>query len=297
MRRETEQSYYERMNVVLRFIQASLDGDLRPETLAAVANFSPSHFHRVFKGMLGESVKEHVRRLRLERSALQLEMTQRSVTDIGLDAGFETPETYSRAFRRMFGLPPSAYRAEQRTSRWAFASSGVHYLPEDARSGLIVSPRSLDMEMEIKKMEPARVAYLRHVGPYEQCAQAWERLCAWAGPKGLLSPETRFYSQCHDDPKITPPDKVRMDVCVTVPDRVEPDGEFGVMDIFGSEYAVALHKGPYEGLQESYETMFGVALPRTGREYAEGPSIERYVNAPDSTPPEELLTEIHIPLK
>lgn len=297
MRNGTTNSYFERMHTVLQHIQAHLDGDLRPNVLAAVANFSPSHFHRVFKGMLGESLKEHVRRLRLERAALQLEMTGRSVTDIGLEAGFETPETFSRAFRKMFDSAPSQYRMEKRQSRWAFVSSGVHYLPEDARNGLTFKPRSKDMDIEFKQLEPVRVAYLRHIGPYEECGAVWERFCAWAGPKGIFTPETAFYGLCHDDPKITPPDKIRMDACITVADSFEPEGEVGVMDILGGEFAVTLHKGPYEGLAETYETLLGMALPQSGREYGEGPSVERYLNSPTDTPPEELRTEIHIPLK
>lgn len=297
MRSETANTYYERMHTVLRYIQDHLDGDLGPSTLAAVANFSPSHFHRVFKGMLGESLKAHVRRLRLERAALQLEMSQRPVIDIGLEAGFETPETFSRAFKKMFDAAPSLYRVEKRKSRWAFAPSSVHYLPEDARTGITLRPRRTQVNVEIMKSDGVRVAYIRHIGPYFECAVAWEKICAWAGPKGLMTPETGFYGVCHDDPKVTPPEKLRMDVCLSVPGSVEAEGEVGVMDIFQGEYAMTLHKGPYEGLAETYETLFGVAMPETGREFADGPSIERYLNTPENTAPEDLLTEIFIPLK
>ena len=54
---------------VLVHIQTHLDENLALDDLARVAHFSPFHFHRVFRGMMGESVKEHVRRLRLERAA------------------------------------------------------------------------------------------------------------------------------------------------------------------------------------------------------------------------------------
>ncbi len=297
MRNETENSYYERMHTVLRYIQDHLDGELGPATLAAVANFSPSHFHRVFKGMLGESLKEHVRRLRLERAALQLEMSERSVTDIGLEAGFETPETFNRAFKKMFDAAPTLYRVEKRKSRWAFAPSSVHYLPQDSRTGLTLTPRRTDMNIEIKTMASVKVAYIRHIGPYFECATAWNKICAWAGPKGLMKPETGFYGLCYDDPKITPPEKIRMDVCLSVPDSVKPEGEVGVMEIFGNDYAMTVHHGPYEKLSETYEALFGAALPQTGREYAEEPSIECYVNNPENTPPEKLITEIYIPLK
>jgi AraC family transcriptional regulator len=63
---ETSEDYRARMLRVLIYIQQNLDGPLPLEELAAVARFSPFHFHRIFRGLIGESVKEHVRRLRLE---------------------------------------------------------------------------------------------------------------------------------------------------------------------------------------------------------------------------------------
>ncbi len=78
-RSTTEMDYSERVMRVLNFIQKNLDRPLPLEDLAAVACFSPYHFHRVFRGMVGESVKQHVRRLRLERAAQHLKVSERPV--------------------------------------------------------------------------------------------------------------------------------------------------------------------------------------------------------------------------
>ncbi len=86
------------------------DNPLSLDELASVAHFSPYHFHRVFRGMVGETVAEHVRRLRLERAARHLIYTRRSVTDLAFDAGYETMESFIRAFRKRFGYAPSCYR-------------------------------------------------------------------------------------------------------------------------------------------------------------------------------------------
>ena len=68
MKEETSEDYRARMLRVLVHIQQNLDAPLPLEELASIALFSPFHFHRIFRGLIGESVKEHVRRLRLERS-------------------------------------------------------------------------------------------------------------------------------------------------------------------------------------------------------------------------------------
>ena len=91
----TRQDYETRMNRVLEHIQGHLDEPLALDELAAVACFSPYHFHRIFSGMIGESVKSYIRRLRLERAAFALVHGTAPVTEIAFDAGFETHESFT----------------------------------------------------------------------------------------------------------------------------------------------------------------------------------------------------------
>ena len=71
MKPETLNSYKTRILRSLLYLQAHLDETVSLDEMAAVACFSPYHFHRIFRGMVRESVAEHIRRLRLERSAHQ----------------------------------------------------------------------------------------------------------------------------------------------------------------------------------------------------------------------------------
>ena len=57
------------------------------------------------------------------------------------------------------------------------------------------------MDVRIEKIEPIRVACVRHTGPYEECAGAWNKLCGWAGPRGLFGPQTRMIGISYDDPR------------------------------------------------------------------------------------------------
>lgn len=140
MRHSTKTNYQERILRVLQHIQENLDQDLDVRELANIACFSQAHFHRFFKGMLGESLGEHIRRLRLERAALRLLVTDQNVTNIALDAGYETPEAFCRVFRRMFGSPPTAYRSRMRNTLYPKMQSGVHYLSGEQRRTLFVTP-------------------------------------------------------------------------------------------------------------------------------------------------------------
>jgi AraC family transcriptional regulator len=111
MKSSTEQDYYERIVRTLVFIQGHLDDDLDADDLAAVAAFSRFHFARIFRGLVGESLMEYIRRLRLERAARNLKLRDDPITQVAFEAGFETHESFTRAFGAMFGVPPSAYRA------------------------------------------------------------------------------------------------------------------------------------------------------------------------------------------
>ena len=103
-------SYLQRIGLVLRHIEENLDARPDLDELARIACFSPYHFHRIFSAMVGESVAAYVRRLLLERAAMQLGHSSESVTQIALGSGYESVDAFSRAFRTHMGMLPSEYR-------------------------------------------------------------------------------------------------------------------------------------------------------------------------------------------
>lgn len=291
MKPSTEQDYHERIVRTLVYIQEHLDDALELEQVAAVAAFSSFHFHRIFRGLVGETLKEYVRRLRLERAARSLKRLDAPITQIALQAGFETHESFTRAFGDMFGVSPSAYRSALKPA--PESDSGTHL---DDVSGYHPPDYGDVLPVEVKELPPMRLVFLRHVGPYTQVGATWGRLMAWAGMRGLLEPNMKLIGIVQDDPDVTPPDKVRYDAAVTVNGPVRPEGEFGVMELAGGSYAVATHRGPYEGLGKTYQRVYGDWLPRSGYHLRDVPAFEQYLNSPQDTEPENLLTLIHVPL-
>jgi AraC family transcriptional regulator len=275
MRASTAESYRERILRVLVYMQGRLDEPLELDELARVACFSPFHFHRVFRALTGEGVHEYVRRLRLERAALRLKLQEQPVTDIAFEAGYESHEAFTRAFHAMFGKSPSEFREPP---------------------GCEPPDYGAPPPVEIKTLPPQPVVFLRHVGPYNQVGATWGRLAMWAGMRGLIGPASRFLGISWDDPEITVPDKLRYDAAITLAAPIQPEGEFGVTELAGGEYATLLHKGPYENISATYRLIFGAWLPASGRELRDAPCFEVYLNNPQNTAPEELLTLIHVPL-
>lgn len=297
MKQETLAIYTGRIERCLLYIQAHLDEPLTLETLARIAHFSPYHFHRVFKGMVGEGVKEHIRRLRLERAALQLKSTDFSVTRIAFEAGYETHESFTRSFRSAFGKPPRQFRNNDDTVRIA-SPSLIHYM--DGQGDIIFKPDvagGKTMQVHIERQPILRVAFVRHTGPYETCSSAWDQLCSWAAPQGLFGDGCTLIGLCHDDPEITPPEAIRYDACLTITGDVELEPGVGIKEIEDGVYAVTTHYGAYENLGQTYVNLIGKWLPQSGYSLRDAPSYEVFLSDPESTPSEELLTDIYVPLE
>ena len=134
------------------------------------------------------------------------------------------------------------------------------------------------------------------MGPYDQVGSAWESLCTHLGPQGRPGPGARFVGVCYDDPEVTAPEKIRYDACITVEEDFRPEGEIGVQVVGGGVYGKTTHLGPYNKLVTTYAQLMGQWLPQSGRELRSEPSLEFYLNDPESTDPEDLVTDIYAPL-
>lgn len=108
--------YFERIRCAIDFTEANLGEEITLADLAGRAYFSVYHFHRVFQGVAGETVMEYVRKRRLTEAARDLIRTRRKIIDIALGYGFGSPETFTRTFRKAYGLTPGVYR-EKRQER------------------------------------------------------------------------------------------------------------------------------------------------------------------------------------
>jgi len=297
MKPDTRSFYVRAIQAVITHIVQHLDDALELEALARLACLSPYHFHRVFRGMVGETPLELARRLRLERAASRLRDKQRAVTEIAFDAGYETHEAFTRAFRMAYSTSPSGFRLRTYPRIEIAAPCGVHF-NEDGIVAAFVPRHSggSTMEVEIKDMPNLRVATVRHIGPYNQIPQAFERLGTIAGPAGLLQHAGAMIAIYRDDPESTPQDQLRSDAALVVPEGVTlPDG-LVEQHIAGGRYARTVHEGPYEQLGDVWARFLGEWIPASGNRIADGVSYEIYTNTPAQVSKQELRTELFVPL-
>lgn len=252
---------------VLVYIQANLDDQLDLDSLSARAGLSASHFHRQFKAAIGETPSDYVTRLRLERGAFRLQLQDASILQIALDCGFQNHETFTRAFQRVFGQSPTAYRASRRAPHPRNAA------PARAPSG---AAKAAISATKVIRLREAHLAFLRHVGPYESVPDSlFTQLNEWATRRGL--PERRIWMGIgHDAPNTTAPDRLRFDAALVVPGPFNQDGPVGHQILPGGDFAVTTHVGAFATLPQAYAEIFPRAASLSGYELVGLPAIEIY---------------------
>lgn len=299
---DTAMEYRRRVCLAINYISMNLNKELSLEEIAAAASFSMFHFHRIFKAVIGETVSEFTRRLRLELAANRLISNYPdNITQIAFDCGFSSSQNFAKAFRQHFGMTPSAYRKSKIGNNLskgenAFLLKAV-YNSDTMFLNLSKNERRTIIKAEVREMPELNVAYVRKMGPYakEICEQAFGELLQWAGPKGYLSSGTMI-GVYWDNPEITPPEKCRVDACVTVPYGTTPERQIGVQLISGGQYAVCHFEIMADSFQQSWEDAF-LWLVSSGYECDDRPCYELYHNNAEEHPEGKWIFDICIPLK
>lgn len=293
--------YVSRVNAVIDYITSHLDGDLSLARLACEAAFSPYHFHRIFRAMVGETLHDFIRRVRIERAAaLLVDYPARPITTIALDCGFSGSASFARAFRDRFGMSASAYRESKLCKPESKPGKDLNVSGEYIARARVEPQRSsaMDMNVEVKQMPELHVAYVRNIGPYNTIGRAFERLMQWAGPRGLMQfPKMQMLGVYHDDPEVTDADKLRADACITVPEGTGVDGDVGASTIPGGLFAVAHVEISKDQFTEAWNKLMGEWLPESGYQPDDRLCYELYLNDPEEHPQGKFIVDICEPVR
>ncbi|WP_374579182.1 GyrI-like domain-containing protein [Phenylobacterium sp.] len=281
-RPDTSLNYGRRLQRVAEHIATNLDASLDLPQLAQFACFSLYHFHRIYRAAMGETAAETLTRLRLARAATDLARTSLSLGDIRRRAGYGSDAAFSRAFSAAYGQPPDAFRKSYRRKL---------AIPAHPPQGAVA------MNVEIQDRPPLRIAAIEHIGPHAEIGHTFQRLAAWAGPRGVLGPTAYGVAVYHEKAACDglAPDRSALAGLTVAADVAGGDG-VTIHEIPGGKHAIALHEGPYAELPRTYDALF-TWLAASGEEPADAPLFEVNLNNPSNTPPAELLTEICLPLK
>ncbi len=274
--------YEKRMLRVLDYIHENPGADLSLDTLSDIAAMSRFHWHRVFRAVTGETLSEAVRRICLHRAAFALVQTDRGLQAIAAEAGYRNVRSFARAFTGQYGLSPTAFRERG-------ALTAPHPPQRKGSSHMF--------DIEIRQISTHRLAAYDHTGPYSGVSKAFEKLSATIAARNLWPSVKGMAGVFYDDPSQVPAAQLRSHAGFILAEEVEVPEGLEEVTLREGRAAVLRYQGPYSGLPQAYDHLYGTWLPQSGEEAADASSFEVYLNSPMDTAPDDLLTELHLPLQ
>ena len=108
--RAYEDIIFDKLKLSLNYLEENYAENITAEAMAAVSNYSVSHFSKLFKQMTGESLTQYLKNYRLEIAANRLRNEPSKVSEIALSCGFANLSYFSRAFYHKYHITPTEYR-------------------------------------------------------------------------------------------------------------------------------------------------------------------------------------------
>ena len=281
------ETYKTRMQRVLDYIDQHLDDDLDLETLSAIAAFSRFHFHRQFSATFDLSVHRYVQLARLKRASHQLAGDAQTVTDIALDAGYEAPDAFARAFRQRVGQTPSSFQASPDWASW-LAAFAPYDLARSKLMQIIFDPN----DVTIQDVPDTPVAIIEHRGDRATFPETRQRFIDARKAAGL-SPETSpMFMVFRSEREPANPADYSVDLCFTTDD---PNIKTGVIP--GGRCAVLRYPGNTQNLEPSATFLYHDWLPASGEDTRDFPLYSRRRLAPIADLSSyEMVLELFLPL-
>lgn len=302
--------YEKRIKLAIDYIQENLSEPISLSDVAKASCFSEFHFHRLFHGLVGETVSEFVTRKRMERAAHWIickpEVT---ITDISLNGGYSSAANFSKSFKLYFGLSPSQLRdvdkAEISKNGKLLRKYGKAFNPLDLYSQSITNQVRFDqkdlekmfMNIQVETLQEKRIAYLTAPGGYDLTSvfETWDKIIAWAKRNEIQNEQDKRYAICHDNPMITPTEKCRYDASIEVPEGLQVKAPFSVSNIPQGRYAIAYYKGAGDKVSDFYMELYSGWMPDSGFEPDDYPPVAHYLN--DSRVDGYVEMEVQIKIK
>ncbi|KAA8674521.1 AraC family transcriptional regulator [Clostridium sp. HV4-5-A1G] len=278
------------------FIETNLYEPLTVESVANAVSYSYYHFHRYFQAVTGETIGSYIRSRRLTQAAYDLIYGNRKILDIAVSLYFESAESFTRAFKKRYGITPTEYR-----------KNGVDVLIGKHR------PMQLDkitecnyenLSPEIVTFEPKSVVGFKFNMSIEKnnSIEMWEKLNAQLAKQDYISMNKNRYSiyetggTCLSNTFDKNSEAAVFIGIETSGGSNIPEG-MELKEISGGRYAKFIHKGTVKNLLSTYYYIWGVWLPKSSLQLDDRDDLECYTEQFLGAENEESQIEIYFPIE
>jgi len=282
---KSRKEYHKRISSAMDYIQLNIHKDLCLEAVAKAAHLSPFHFHKVFKLVVGETVADFIRRIKLERAAgLFFYQKKLSITEVAMELGFSSSQNLAKSFKQHFNLTPTAIKTltskeelksliEQNRMNGNTLNKNGNATGSDNTYSTVSTSNILEtnnvetntlgtetLQLVISEFESRLVIYKRLIGKYGLGVQeAFTELHQFVTARQMPVSEPVYI--IWDNPEITPVEKCRTDVCITLKEETKEIAPYNMQIIPEGKYAyiraVLKHESEYG---EAWEQLFSKIL-------------------------------------
>lgn len=280
-----------RLDRVISCLQQSIDaGGPLPDldALAAIAHYSPFHFHRVYRALTGETIGRTVQRLRVVKALQRLAHSDASVTEIALLAGYDTPQALARVLRDTVDASASELRMDPQRM-----ANSIEQLSRP----LPLAEQTAPLSVEVITLEPFEVVALRAQGAFDDLDAVFGELFGWAAEQGLVEQLQQLIGMPLGDHRELPADELLFD-CALVFDAELPavPAPLQRLVLGGGRMARLRHVGSYGLLEEATDQLLRDWLPGSGHALRDAPLHYHFLDDPEDVPEAILRADIYVPL-
>jgi len=265
---------------IIKFIEDNSNRNITTKDLEIISNSSYRNLQRIFKNIFKEPIGAFQKRLKLENAYKKIIYTNDPISDIAIEVGFESIQSFSKSFRKKFGIAPS----NARNNKTLLFSSFFKESPNDDK----------EIQPEIIYIKSKKVFFKTiQTDNYNNndINTLWDKIDTEIRPTGKIN----YYGVIVDEPLITDKSKCRYEACIDV--EAAPKNYY-FRNIFGGRYAKFLHHGSYATIEKTYRKIYYDWLFNSNLEFDSTPIIEYYLKTNSNKPDDAgLVTEILIPLK
>jgi AraC family transcriptional regulator len=302
---QVRKEHVARINNAILYIENNLSKKLMLNDIAKEACFSPFHFHRIFSLVVGETVHNFITRKRIEKAASFLvNQNEIPITEISEKLGFTSLSSFSRAFKRFYGISPNDFKelSPNKFSKICKTESKKGQVLVSFEQYICNINNSLkwfhmNANVAIKNVEELQIAYISHIGEMDKIGEVFLRLIKWATPKGLMSQDNlRLLTMYHDSPKITSPDNIRSSIAIVLNSKVTVEGEVSLKSINPGKCIVSRFEITPNEFQQAWESSF-VWMSENGYRKGEKDPFEIYYNNAQEHPENKFIVDLCIPIQ
>lgn len=277
------------MNKALEYIEENIENDISSDDVAQVAHLSKFHFLRMFDMLTGTTLGQYIRQRKLSIAVKDVVSTNLKIIDIAYKYGYESPEAFTKAFKKLHNICPSEARKNK---------ENLKAIPPISFQITVKGAKRMNYKIIIK--EEFKVAGVsKHIGTkngenFKMIPKYWDEICEQGIYKRLEQNKGNLgvLGICYNFDK----ELGEFDYIIAIEgETVEGLENYEVVNIPKHSWAIFESIGPMPGaIQDVIRRIYAEWFPATKYEHAGGPELEVYL--PGDTSADDYKCEVWIPV-